>query len=334
MHASALATSSTHALTTVSTATVPTATVPTATSPTATVPTVTLSPDVVEQATGAITVFGETTLRIVATVVGGIVVALVLRYLIHRMTARLVRAAEPLARFGRAATGTATASLGGAVSDRRTQRADTLDSVLGSTVTVVVGVVVLVTVMQQLGWDIGPILASAGIVGVAVGFGAQSLVKDLISGVFMLLEDQYGVGDIIDIGTVSGTVESVALRITRIRDASGTLWYCRNGEILRVGNQSQGWSRAVVDVRVDPTGSPERTREVLATTAGGLAADPAFAAAVLAPPAVTFGEDMAAAGLHLQVTVKTAAGEQGSVASELRRRLRAALDDAEIPLAG
>lgn len=287
----------------------------------------------VEKAAGAITVFGETTLRIAVTVIGGLLVALLLRYFIHRTTARLVRAAEPLARFGRSAGGTASVSLGGA-SDRRTQRADTLDSVLGSTVNVVVGVVVLVTVMQQLGWNVGPILASAGIVGVAVGFGAQSLVKDLISGIFMLLEDQYGVGDTIDIGTVSGTVEAVALRITRIRDASGTLWYCRNGEILRVGNQSQGWSRAVVDVRVDPVGSLDRAREVLAHTAAKLAADPSYAAVVLAEPTVSFGGDMAAAGLHLQVTVKTASGEQSRVASELRRRIRAALAEAEIPLAG
>lgn len=287
----------------------------------------------VEKAASAITVFGETTLRIAVTVIGGLLVALLLRYFIHRTTARLVRAAEPLARFGRSAGGTASVSLGGA-SDRRTQRADTLDSVLGSTVNVVVGVVVLVTVMQQLGWNVGPILASAGIVGVAVGFGAQSLVKDLISGIFMLLEDQYGVGDTIDIGTVSGTVEAVALRITRIRDASGTLWYCRNGEILRVGNQSQGWSRAVVDVRVDPVGSLDRAREVLAHTAAKLAADPSYAAVVLAEPTVSFGGDMAAAGLHLQVTVKTASGEQSRVASELRRRIRAALAEAEIPLAG
>lgn len=279
-------------------------------------------------------VLGETALRIAVTVVGGVVIALILRYLIHRTTARVVRAATPLARIGRTVTATASMSLGAGVHDRRGQRADTINSVLGSTVNVVVGAVVLVTVMQQLGWDIGPILASAGIVGVAIGFGSQSLVKDVISGLFMLLEDQYGVGDIVDTGTVAGTVEAVGLRVTRIRDVGGTLWYCRNGEILRVGNQSQGWARAVVDVRVGPDAPLDRTRDLLRAVAQEVVADEAFAGSVLGEPTVTFVEDLAAGGTQVRVAVNTATGAQGSVASELRRRIRSALDDAGIALAG
>ena len=100
-------------------------------------------------------------------------------------------------------------------------------------------------ILDVVGLPIGPLLASAGIVGVAVGFGAQSLVKDFLSGIFLILEDQYGVGDLVDtgMGTV-GTIEAVGLRVTRLRDGSGVVWYVRNGEILRVGNHSQGWSTA------------------------------------------------------------------------------------------
>lgn len=287
----------------------------------------------VDEATGVITIATTTTLRVLLTIVGGILLTLALRFLVHRMTHRLVRAAEPLARFGRASAGTASVSLGGAYVDRRAQRADTLNSVLGSTVVLGVGLVVLVMVLEQLGWDVGPLLASAGVVGLAVGFGAQSLVKDVLSGVFMMIEDQYGVGDLIDIGTTSGTVEAVGLRVTRIRDSSGTLWYCRNGEILRVGNQSQGWSRATVDVRVDASAPLDRTHRLLGDTAQALAADPAWSAVVIGDPTVAFVADLAAAGTQLQVALKVNAGQQGKVASELRRRIRAALDDAGIPLA-
>lgn len=285
------------------------------------------------EAAGVLTLAGATTLRVLATVVAGVLLAIALRYLVHRMTHRLVRATEPLARFGRAGAGTASVALGGAAVDRRAQRADTLNSVLGSTVVVAVSLLVVVTVLQQLGWDVGPLLASAGVVGLAIGFGAQSLVKDVLSGVFMMLEDQYGVGDLVDVGATTGTVEAIGLRVTRIRDASGTLWYCRNGEILRVGNQSQGWSRAVVDVRVDGSAPLDRTYEVLGEAAEGLAADAGWSGVVIGDPTVTFVADLAAAGTQLQVSVKVHAGQQVRVASELRRRIRTALDEAGIPLA-
>src|SRR5690348_12002300 len=118
---------------------------------------------------------------------------------------------------------------------------------------IVTGVLVAVfgtMILGELGVNIAPIIASAGIVGIALGFGAQSLVKDFLSGVFMIFEDQYGVGDVVDVGVASGTVEAVSLRVTRLRDQSGTVWYVPNGTILKVGNMSQNWARAVVDVSV------------------------------------------------------------------------------------
>ena len=128
-------------------------------------------------------------------------------------------------------------------------------------------------------------------------------------------------------------MESVGLRVTRIRDSTGTLWYCRNGEILRVGNQSQGWSRAVVDVRVDVAAPLDRTHEVIVSTAEDLARDEAWSSVVIGGPTVVFVADLAAAGTQLQVALNVHAGQQVRVASELRRRIRRALDEAEIPLA-
>ncbi len=287
-----------------------------------------------DEATATITVATTATLRMVVTIIGGILLTVALRFLVHRMTYRLVAATEPLARFGRASAGSASVSLGGAAVDRRKQRAETLNSVLDSAVVAGVGLVVLVMVLGQLGWNLAPLLASAGVLGLAIGFGSQSLIKDVLSGLFMMIEDQYGVGDLVDIGTTSGTVEGIGLRVTRLRDTNGTLWYCRNGEILRVGNQSQGWSRAVVEVRVEAAAPLDRTYELLRTTAATLTMDEPWSGLVIGEPSVAFVADLAAAGAQLQVTLKTHSGQQGAVASELRRRIRATLDEAGIALAG
>ena len=128
-------------------------------------------------------------------------------------------------------------------------------------------------VLGELGVNLAPLLASAGIAGIALGFGAQNLVKDFIAGLFMLLEDQYGVGDVVDLGEASGTVEAVGLRITTIRDGRGVLWYIRNGEIVRVGNKSQGWALVVVDVPVGFAGV-EEAAAVLRAAADGAGRGP------------------------------------------------------------
>ena len=133
---------------------------------------------------------------------------------------------------------------------RRVQRAQTMGSLLKSIVTGVVFAVVAMMLIASSAYNIAPLIASAGILGVALGFGAQSLVKDFLSGIFMIFEDQYGVGDVVDLGEAAGTVEAVSLRVTRLRDVNGTVWYVRNGEILRVGNMSQNWARTVLDISV------------------------------------------------------------------------------------
>lgn len=124
--------------------------------------------------------------------------------------------------------------------ERRVQRANTIGSLLNSVVAVLVAVITSIYVLQNLDVNIAPLLTSVGILGVAIGFGAQQLIRDFLAGIFITIEDQYGIGDVIETSEVVGTVESMGLRITRVRADDGTIWYLRNGEILRVGNRSQG----------------------------------------------------------------------------------------------
>jgi small conductance mechanosensitive channel len=171
--------------------------------------------------------------------------------------------------------------------ERRAQRARTVGSVLRSSANVVVGTVMILMILSAVEVDVAPLLASAGVVGVAVGFGAQSLVKDFISGVFLLIEDQFGVGDVVDLGSGAvGTVEEVGLRLTQVRSFDGTLWYVRNGEILRAGNRTQQWARAVAEVRV-PLGADVATvRAALGRAVDAVQGDAALAAQLLETPSV------------------------------------------------
>src|SRR6266508_1106809 len=192
-------------------------------------------------------------LRVPVRVASLLIGFFVLRWLLHKVIDRMVRRTAGgtvpgvLAR-SRRATRFVEENL---LSERRQQRAETMASLLKSTATIVLSAMAGVMVLDELGFDILPILASASLVGVALGFGAQTLVKDFLAGIFMIFEDQYGVGDYIDMEKASGTVESVGLRVTRLRDNDGTIWYVRNGEITRVGNHSQH--------NGEPPGEPAQT---------------------------------------------------------------------------
>src|SRR4051794_3325033 len=219
-------------------------------------------------------------------VLGLVVLGLVVRLVFHRLVDRLVARAEGgvlpdnvgwLSRRRRSTELTHTQEMRDlAAATRRVQRAKTMGDLLKSVITGAVVAVFGTMILSQLGVNIAPIIASAGILGVALGFGAQSLVKDFLSGVFMIFEDQYGVGDVIDVGAASGTVEAVSLRVTRLRDLDGTVWYVPNGEILRVGNKSQNWSRAVVDVAVAYGEDVARVTRVLREIAHDLWQDDDF----------------------------------------------------------
>jgi small conductance mechanosensitive channel len=263
-----------------------------------------------------------------------ILAALVLRYVAHRMIRRVTRSAGAPNRSGlfrpfRDRIPDSLQEPNGVRTERRRQRAEALGSVLRSIVSVSIFSVAVMLVLGELGVQLAPLIASAGIVGIALGFGAQNLVKDFIAGLFMLLEDQYGVGDIVDVGEATGTVEEVGLRITTIRDVRGVLWYIRNGEIVRVGNRSQGWALVIVDVPVGFAGVDEAT-DVLAEAIASLADDPQFAPDLLEPPQVLGVEQLTVDGAVVRITAKTPSAAQWRVGRDLRRRLTDALENAGI----
>ncbi len=265
----------------------------------------------------------------------------VVRWLLHRLVDRAVRRAAVgvlpgrLSRAvmgGRMGDALARAEVAGA--GRRVQRAQTMGTLLKSIVTGVVLAVTLTMMLSELGANIAPIIASAGIIGIAFGFGAQSLVKDFLSGIFMIFEDQYGVGDVVDLGEANGTVEAVSLRVTRLRDVNGTVWYVPNGEIVRVGNMSQNWARTVLDVHVGYREDLARVRRVLQEVAHDLWNDEAYKALVIEEPEVWGVQELGIDGVTVRVTLKTAPLEQWAVAREMRERVKARFDDEgiEIPL--
>jgi len=258
-----------------------------------------------------------------------IIVGLVFRWFICRAIDRLVaRAAKGAIPGILAETKAATllTDLHQAGAERRRQRATTMGSLLKSITTTVILAVVIVMVLSRLGIDVAPIIASAGIVGIALGFGAQNLVKDFLSGIFMILEDQYGVGDSVDVGEASGTVEAVGLRVTRLRDVNGTVWYVRNGEILRVGNQSQNWARTVLDITVSYDSDLEKVERILGEVAHALYEDEHFAGIVLEDPEVWGVERFDKDGAVVRLVLKTAPSKQWAVARTLRQRIKARFD--------
>nr|WP_245675666.1 mechanosensitive ion channel family protein [Micromonospora halophytica] len=263
-----------------------------------------------------------------------LLLALVARWALHRTINRLVRttsegAVPTMLRPLRERIPSASGNPEEFVPERRRQRAEAIGSVLRSMVTAFVFGIALLMVLKEFSFDLAPLLASAGIAGVALGFGAQSLVKDLIAGLFMLIEDQYGVGDTVDLGEATGVVESVGLRVTTVRDGRGVLWYIRNGEIVRVGNKSQGWALVVVDLPIGFASTEEATA-VLRTAAASLAMDPELASEIVEEPEVLGVEQMTVDGAVIRTVVKTTADGQFAVGRELRRRLAEALENSGI----
>ncbi|MGH9165405.1 MAG: mechanosensitive ion channel family protein [Acidimicrobiales bacterium] len=236
------------------------------------------------------------------------VVGLVVARLGTRAVRRFVRTAQ--ARSPRRST-----------SLRAAQRASTVGDVLAGLVRLVVWVSVLLMVLGEVGVQLGPLIAGAGIAGVALGFGAQSLVKDFLSGLFILLEDQYGVGDVINLSDATGTVEDVTLRVTRLRATDGTVWFVPNGEIKRVGNSSMEWSRALIDVLVAYDTDVAAACRAIDEVAQVFALEEAWAGDVLEPPEVWGVQAMGADGLTLRLVVKTGPRRQYAVARELRGRI-------------
>jgi moderate conductance mechanosensitive channel len=214
---------------------------------------------------------------------------------------------------------------------RNLQRAATLTQALSYTVQVTIWTIALLLILGNVGVNLGPLLAGAGIAGVALGFGAQSLVRDFLSGFFILLEDQYGVGDLVDViaagGMVTGKVETLSLRTTSIRAFDGTLHIVPNGNIQIIGNKSRGWARAIIDVGVAYGEDVEKVKEVLEELFGELAQDEELAQAFLETPRVLGVERLGEYDVVLRVVAETAPSARIRLERELRRRIKLRFDE-------
>jgi moderate conductance mechanosensitive channel len=263
--------------------------------------------------------------RLVLRIAFVLLLAVLLRLAARRLISRLTMRAS--AAHGRAsAEASDDGSRRGGFGDRRSQRATALASVLSNAASVTIFTVAFVIILGDLGLNLAPVLASAGVLGIAIGFGAQNLVKDFLAGIFMLLEDQYGVGDVVDIDTVTGTVEAVSLRLTRVRDVNGVVWHIRNGTIKRAGNQTHGWARAVIDFPVSAQVPITSARGSLERAAVAMWEEPAWHAMMLDRPQVWGVEDVSADTVVIRVAARTAPQVRLEVARELRERLKQALD--------
>ncbi|MEU3185709.1 mechanosensitive ion channel family protein [Streptomyces sp. NPDC006923] len=259
-----------------------------------------------------------------------LVIALVLRHVLRRALTKLI---ERMNRSVQAVEGTA---LGGLLvnAERRRQRSEAIGSVLRSVTSFLILGTAALMILGALNINLAPLLASAGVAGVALGFGARNLVTDFLSGVFMILEDQYGVGDSIDAGVASGEVIEVGLRVTKLRGDNGEIWYVRNGEVKRIGNLSQGWATAGVDVMVRPTEDLERIRAVITQVAEKLAKDDPWNERLWGPVEVLGLDAVLLDSMTVRVSAKTMPGQALGVERELRWRIKRAFDEAGIQIVG
>ncbi|CAN5132085.1 mechanosensitive ion channel family protein [soil metagenome] len=267
--------------------------------------------------------------RVLVIVVLAMLIARLARRVIRRLVANTANDSRDAIHALRRRASTErdpTTELTRAARERVTQRSNTIAGVIGSVAAFAVWTFAIASILSSLGLDIGPLIAGAGIVGVALGFGAQSLVKDFLSGIFMLLEDQYGIGDIINVGDATGTVEHVSLRVTRIRDVEGTVWHIPNGEILRVGNMSQLWSRSLLDIGVAYDTDLDHASRVIQDIADRLSKDPEWDEAILEPPELWGVQQFGPNEVVLRLVIKVKPAVQWKVNREFRRRLKDAFD--------
>ena len=263
-----------------------------------------------------------------------VLIAVVVHWLMIRLIRRVVKQMTLAARkerLGMAKKAARTAELGPIIAtERREQRAGAVGQLMRSFVAFSVWGIASLLILGVLGINIGPLLASASVVGVALGFGAQTLVKDFLAGIFLIIEDQFGVGDVVDLGSAVGTVEEITLRVTRLRDLTGIVWYVRNGEILRVANRSQGWTLAIVDMPVAYSEDLERVRDVIDRVGQAMDADPQYDEMLLGVPTYAGVESVAGDAVFVKIIAKAAPAQQILAARAIRERVKVAFDNAGI----
>lgn len=215
---------------------------------------------------------------------------------------------------------------------RLTQRTKTIASVLDNFATWAIAITALVMILSEVGINVGALIAVSTVLGAAIGFGAQSLVKDILSGIFIVFEDQYGVGDWVEIGDVSGEVERVGLRVTEVRDIHGTLWFVRNGEIVQVGNASQEWAAALLDFPFDYENDVDQVQLIIEDTALSMRKSKQWSRDMIADADVWGMQHVSGEQFVIRVSIRTLPNRQWAVTRELRKRCKQAFDKQGISL--
>ncbi|MCU1482857.1 MAG: mechanosensitive ion channel protein MscS [Subtercola sp.] len=267
-------------------------------------------------------------INIVVIIVGAIIVRLILLKSVDRVVKRIVTGVKN--KHDAQDTQALLASPVAAV--RVVQRTRTMGSVLSNFITWAIVIFAFIMVLGELQFQVTALVASAGVIGAALGFGAQNIIKDMLNGLFMVVEDQLGVGDVVDLGPATGVVEAVGIRVTTVRDVNGTLWFVRNGEILRVGNMSMGWARVIIDLAIPYDTDVDAVQARMLATASELASNPKWRSRVIEKPEIWGLESISAEALVIRLVVKTRSNSKDDVARELRMRLKVALDDMGVKL--
>ncbi|MFE5671873.1 mechanosensitive ion channel family protein [Agromyces sp. NPDC056523] len=262
-----------------------------------------------------------------------VLIALIIRWLLHFVIRRTVNQIVTGVKRKQDVTDTQALAASPLAAVRVVQRTRTLGSVLKNIVNVTLFIVVLLSVVGILAPDVlGSFTLLSAAIGAGLGFGAQNIVKDALNGLFMVVEDQLGVGDIVDLGFATGIVEEVRIRVTSVRDVNGTLWFVRNGEILRVGNMSQGWARVIIDLAVPYEADIDEVETTLLRTATEMAQTGKWRSRILEKPEVWGLESVSAEAMVIRVVMKVRTSSKDDVARELRVRLKKALDEMDLKL--
>jgi small conductance mechanosensitive channel len=262
-----------------------------------------------------------------------IVVALIVRFVLHFVIGKVVGRIVSGVKNKQGEQDTQALLTSPLAAVRVVQRTRTLGSVLNNVVTAAIVIVAALSIVTTINPDItGAFSLITAALGAGLGFGAQNIVKDVLSGLFMVAEDQVGVGDVVDLGPATGVVEDVGIRITKVRDVNGTLWFVRNGEILRVGNMSQGWSRVIIDLAVPYDSDIDAVQAKMLETGTALATEPKWRSRVLEKPEIWGIESISAEAIVIRIVVKTRSAAKDDVARELRSRLKSALDEMDVKM--
>ncbi len=268
-------------------------------------------------------------LAIVAIILGAYVLSRLLRLLIRRVVNRIVSGAKSKANVD----DTQALERSPLAAMRLVQRTRTLGTILQNIVNVAIAIVAILMTVNVIDQSVlGSFALLSAAIGAGLGFGAQNIVKDVLNGIFIVAEDQVGIGDVVDLGLATGIVEYVSVRITHVRDVNGTLWYVRNGEITRIGNMSQGWSRVIIDLALPVDVDIDQVEKTMLTAAKSLTKDPKWRTRIIEQPEIWGLESITGDALVIRLVIKTRANAKDDVARELRMRLKHAMDELGVTL--